>query len=548
MNKAWTLMKIMVKMQLSMVGKSDSEKFGLGCSILLILPFAGLLLYSFNGLIEVLYNTLSPTGNENVILGLIFTMMFIVFFFVSISTVLSSFYFAEDVEPFIALPFQPYQVLLGKSAIPFLSLYGINTALLLPVLMFYGEHSQAEILYYIYALILWVLAPLIPFVFASIFIIFIMRFANISKNKDRTKILMGTMGFLFIIGFNIVIRLNSGNSSEEGIAPLIQEQNTLLELVTKFFPTAYFSSVSLTNPSSLPGILYLLLVLGLSIVFLFLFMTVGQSMYFKGVLGLSGGSRKNFSEKAVTKNMKKRSILTTLMVKETRIILRTPTFFTQIIMQSLFVPVFLIVIVLLETNGSFSSIGTLLNGWGEKKSLLILFGVTIITLGVNPASISAISRDGKSWFNHLYLPIQANTVMRSKILISFSISLLSLTIISILTLFVLNIGLITWFCWLILSLLTNWITSNAGVLVDLSQPKLNWTDEREVFKGRFIGLIALAIIALVFGLAILILWNVAALQGTWLVFFILLFYLCLLTFICHQYLKRMIKEKYFNLL
>ncbi|MGP4069828.1 putative ABC transporter permease subunit [Halobacillus sp. B29] len=546
MSNAWKLMKIMVKMQLSWAGKSSSEKVGYVIMALALIPFGALILFSLNSLIGNLYNALSPTGNESVILALFFILMFVIFLVTSIGTVLSSFYFAEDVESFIALPFHPYQIVLGKSAVPFLSLYGLNALILLPVLLFYGLHSSAGLLYYLFAILLWAVTPVIPFVLLSIVLMFLMRFANISKNKDRTKIIVGMFGFIFAIGINVVIRLDSGGDGS-GTADLIREQNGLLELVTGFFPTAYFSSIALTQPGSLTGVLYLLLMLGLSIGFAILFLTVGQKVYFKGVLGLSGGTRGHFNEKKIHKTIKQKPIIYSLWLKEMRIIFRTPAFFTQIVVQSLFFPVFLLVILFMESNTSVASLGSLLTQLDGKKLVLGLFGFTLLAVGMTPASFSSISRDGKSWFNHLHLPIAPQTVLRSKIVTAFTLNLLTIAILSFAALFLVQVSFKIWIIWLLLALVTNWVTSIGGLIIDLYSPKLDWTDEREVFKGRFIGLAMLAIEATVFGTLILILWNVSAISGIWVTSGVLLTFLIILIAACHAGLKRLSDKRYYSI-
>ncbi|MGR9050967.1 putative ABC transporter permease subunit [Halobacillus faecis] len=543
MNKAWKLMRVMVKMQLSMANKSNTEKFGFVIIGLMMIPFGLLILFFIQGIIGNMYAALEPLGNEGVILGLLFVMMTFIFCFTSIGTVLSSFYFAEDVESFISLPFQPYQILFGKSAVPFLSLYGLNTILLLPSLVFYGLHSGAGALYYLLAIIVWALTPIIPFVLTAIVLMFIMRFANISRNKDRTKVLVGLLGFVFAIGINVLLRLDSGTAN---VAEMLTQQNALLELVTKFFPTAYFSSIALTEIGSWTGLFYFVVFIALSLVAILLFLTVGQKLYFKGVLGLSGGKRNKFDEEKVQKHLKQQSLLTSLWQKEMRIIFRTPTFFTQIVVQSLFFPVFLIVIMMLDPNGPLTGWGTQLNVIEGKKVILGMFGLTVVALGINPASFSSISRDGKSWFNHLYLPIPSSTVILSKLLVSFFMNLLSILLLSLAALIVLKVPFIIWLLWFIISLITGWVASIAGLMIDLYSPKLNWTDEREVFKGRFIGIVPLALEAAVFGVVILILWN-SSLEGVWTVSIMLILILLIITAITQYFLNRMVQKKYYKI-
>ncbi len=547
MAKTWKLIRIMVKMQLSLVGKSTNEKLGYVFLGIFAIPAALFILYIVNGLISSMYGVLAPSGNESVILGLLFVITSILFVFISVGTILSSFYFAEDVESFVALPFQPYQIILGKSAVPFLTLYLTNLVVLAPSLVIYGLHSHAGVVYYLFGFILWLLTPVIPFVVTAVLIMFVMRFLNLSKNKDRIKVFAGLLTFVFVIGINIVIRLNSSETNPgSNLAQLLAEQNGLLQMTTKFYPPAYFSSISLNEPMSIAGAGYFLLTCALSIVALIFMMTTGQKLYFKGVLGLSGGTKKAISPAKMSKKIQKKNVLYSSWVREMKIMLRTPTFFTQIIVQSLLLPVLFVIILIMDTSGSIQGISTVVNSWQGKTIILTMVGFTVFILGINPAAISSVSRDGKSWFNHLYMPIRAESVMLSKILASFFINFLSLVILLIMA-FLFNIPAMITLIWIILSLLINWLTSIIGTILDLYTPNLHWTDEREVFKGRFIGLLALAVEVVIFAPLILILWNADGIEGIWMTTVILFGTLTLLILISHRILKTMIEKHFYSL-
>ncbi|WP_079529274.1 putative ABC transporter permease subunit [Halobacillus hunanensis] len=547
MAKTWKLIRIMVKMQLSLVGKSTNEKLGYVFLGIFAIPASLFILYVINGLISSMYGVLAPSGNESVILGLLFVITSILFVFISVGTILSSFYFAEDVESFVALPFQPYQIILGKSAVPFLTLYLTNLVILAPSLVICGLHSHAGIVYYLYAFIIWLLTPVIPFVVTAVLLMFVMRFLNLSKNKDRIKVFAGLLTFVFAIGINIVIRLNSSETNPgSNLAHLLAEQNGLLQLTTKFYPPAYFSSISLTDPMSMAGAGYFLFTFALAIVAILFMMTTGQKLYFKGVLGLSGGTKKTVSPAKMSKKIQKKNFLYSSWVREMKIMLRTPTFFTQIIVQSLLLPVLFVIILVMDTSGSIQGISAVVNSWQGKTIILAMVGFTVLVLGINPAAISSVSRDGKSWFNHLYMPVRAESVMLSKILASFFINFLSLLVLFIMVC-LLKLPIMLTVIWIVLSLLISWLTSIIGTILDLYTPNLHWTDEREVFKGRFIGLLALAVEVIIFAPLILILWRVDGFGGIWMTTMILFAALSLLIFISNRILKTMIEKHFYSL-
>ncbi|MFC7320133.1 putative ABC transporter permease subunit [Halobacillus campisalis] len=551
MNKTWKLIRTIVKMQFSLAGKSTSEQIGYAFLFIFAIPFSIFIFYAINGIVGGLYTILEPAGNESFILGLLFISMFVVLILVSVGSILSSFYFAEDIESFLSLPYHPFQIMLGKSAVPFITLYVTNAAILAPGLIVFGLHSGSGVLYYIYALILWTVTPVLPFVLTAIIVMYGMRFLNLSKNKDRMKIFAGLFTFIFIIGINIVLRTNNSSADTgEDLARLIQEQNGLLNTITTFFPTAYLHSISLTDPASARGFLFLVLSLLIIACAFALYLTAGQKIYFKGVLGLSGGSKKKFDEEKITKRIKQSNVLFISWVREMRTIFRTPTFFTQIIVQSLVFPVLFIVVILFDSSGgdfSISSLGAMVEEIEPKRFILAMTGFTVFALGINPASISSVSRDGKSWFNHLYMPIKAETVIMSKVWAAFCINLLTLLVIGAVAFIFVNIPIGIGVIWFGLSLIINWITSVAGTTLDLYTPNLQWTDEREVFKGRLIGILALIIEVVVFGSIILFLWNVDWLEGLWMTSSILTAAFILLSFVCHLILRKVIRTQYYSI-
>ncbi|UOQ43556.1 ABC transporter permease [Halobacillus salinarum] len=549
MVKTWKLIKTMVKMQFSMAGKRASEKLGLFLVVLIGLPMGIALLYLLNGMISSLYNALAPSGNENVVLALLFVFMSMVYILVSFTSILSSFYFAEDVEAFIALPLQPYQIIAGKSAVPFIQLYGVNTAIVLPSLFMYGNASGSEAAYYVYAFIVWLFLPVLPFVIAAILLMFFMRFANISKNKDRTKVLAGIFSFVFLIVFNVIIRMNmDAGKMSENVASMIHEKNGMLTMITQFFPNAYFGSMGLSEASNWVGLIHLLIYVCLSIVCILIFMTLGQSLYFKGVLGLSGGSRQKSKDLSLKGEGKQRPIVFAALIKELKVIFRTPTFFTQIVIQSLLFPFFLIVVFFMESSSTFNQLGSMVSNYDAKSLLLIMVGFTSLVVGVNPAAITSVSRDGKSWFTHLYLPVSAEAIMFSKVLAAFLLNALSIVIIGVISLVIFHVPFYTWVLWFILSLFISLATSLLGTVVDLYDPKLMWTDEREIFKGRFIGLIVLGVEGMTLGLSLLLLWNISAVKSPSSTALLLLLVLLAISMICFKLLKKLTKEKFFNLL
>ncbi|MUK88775.1 hypothetical protein GMD78_10260 [Ornithinibacillus sp. L9] len=541
MSKTWIVMKNMLKIHYSRAGNNNSQIILLSIAGIFLFPFLFFYLGLINNAVSGLYELLEPFGQSSVIIGLLFLLLTALLFIISFVLVISSFYFAEDINSFIPLPIQPYQILLGKATVPLLYLYVTTFAIYFPVLFYFGSNSNASIVYYLLGIILFVFLPFIPFVLAAIFVMFIMRFVNIAKNKDRSKVLGGIFVLLMIILLNVVVRLNANpDEMMENFAQFIQEKDGLLQMITAAYPPALIGSKALTV-AGWESLLYFLLMISISIGFIFLFIIVGQKLYLGGVLGINVGNKKNISSERLHKKLRKHPVWLSYLQKELRIIFRTPTFFMQCVVQSLFGPIFLVIILMMDSN--FNSLSGTLDQFSYKQQILILFAATLFILSANATGISSISREGKSWHTNLFLPLDLKQVFLSKIAAGWTINLVSILLIAIGLIVVLDISWLLFSLWLALSFVASWFTSLMGTYLDFSHPKLHWTDEQEVFKARLIGFLALLFEFVPLGIIVVIIWNTPFVQGGIVTFVLLLLLMFIATALVHYLLQKKISNK-----
>ncbi|MCD5324909.1 MULTISPECIES: putative ABC transporter permease subunit [Pontibacillus] len=512
MNKTLLLSKVMMKMHFSWSTKSDGQKAGTFLVGALFIPLLLMWFWFLDSIIGGLYQVLSPAGLSPMILAISLIMVSIVLLFTSLPSILTSFFFSEDIETYIPLPMHPYQIIFGKSIGPLVTVYGFALFGLGPVFLLYGMYASASIGYFFTAIGTLLLFPIVPYVVAGLLMMVVMRYANISKNKDRTKVIAGIFSLIFIIGINIVIRLNQDpeNVSKDVGQWLTNQEHTIWN-TTKFIPNAFLATEGLNG--QLPAWQSLLAFIGFvafTIISAGVFLFAGQKLYYHGVRGVSGGGK---GKKAVDlqRNNKTRKPFWSYTWKEIKIVFRTPSFFINCVIQNLFAPIFLAIMLFLD-NG----IGELTGEIGSvdgKYIILGMVGFTLFILGTNPTSTTAISREGRSWFTNLYMPIKPSTILFSKALAAFFIQGISLIILFFLFAFVIHIPLVHIILWVLLALGISWFSNLFGVYLDAKQPKLEWSDEQQVFKARFVPLQSMLIQAFCFGLFIFVLW-VAPFKGT----------------------------------
>ena len=113
-------------------------------------------------------------------------------FIFGINTIMNNFYFSNDVEQILPLPFKGSQIVFGKFLSVLIDMYLYAGFLVLPLIA-YGVASKAGLVYYIYALLALLITPILPMILASLICMVLMRFTSLSKHKDAFRMLSGTL-------------------------------------------------------------------------------------------------------------------------------------------------------------------------------------------------------------------------------------------------------------------------------------------------------------------------------------------------------------------
>ncbi len=258
MNKIWTLTKVLLKLNYADIITDKKKRWAYVFSFVALL-FAG---FIFIGpLTYGMYVQMKAFGQETLSLGMGLAVASIWVFVISITNILTVFYYNNDVETLLPLPLQPAQIITAKFITVLIAQYVMASFILFPIFIVYGIQSGAFITYYVYVLIIYIFFPIIPLVLASLLMTLLMRYTNVAKNKDRGNIFIGLVTLLLIVGINIFMQWRNKNvASEDMVANYFAEhQSSLLVQITNYFPTTYFGAMGLIENASWQGIVYVFL-------------------------------------------------------------------------------------------------------------------------------------------------------------------------------------------------------------------------------------------------------------------------------------------------
>jgi ABC-2 type transport system permease protein len=491
------------------------------------------------------YDLLARVNQQGIILsfGLAAACMLILIF--GIFYVMSTFYFSMDIERLLPLPLKPSTIMGAKFTVVLVYEYLTELIVVLPILITYGVKSSAGILYYIYAIIIFLTLPIIPLVIDTFINMILMRFTNIAKNKDAFRTVAGVLGLVFAIGINVVIQKMSHQAEdpEKMANMLLQGNNSLVSGASKMFPSTKPAVNSLIYSGDLRGIANILIFLVISFALLTILMYVGESLYLKGVIGISeaASKRKKLSSKEFEQGTAQKSAVWSYTIKELRCLFRTPAYFMNCVIMNFLWPIFLFIPIFAQpdTLKDLSKVKLFVQDSSNMGLIItIAFGIMIFISLANPTAATAISREGQNMFINKYLPMSYSKQIMAKVLSAAILNFVGIAIMFPIVIVILHPPIYLILMAIILGVVITFFTAFVGILIDLNFPKLQWDNEQKAVKQNanvvimmfggmiiggltvfavialgFKGWIAFAVLFAVYGVATIILYLVATTVG-----------------------------------
>jgi ABC-2 type transport system permease protein len=468
--------------------------------IISLLPLAG----AIGAAVWAAYPIFKEIGQEGLIFASGLMMVSMMIFFFGIFYVMNIFYFSKDVESMLPLPLRPSTIMAAKFTVTLLYEYLTELLFLAPVIIAFRIVSKAGIIYYLYSIIGFLALPVIPLVYAGIINMVLMRFTNISRNRDQFRIIGGVAAMLAAIFINIKSQsfFSSFSDPEQIKLLLTQGNNSLVGVISGIFPANKFFALALVNSVNLKGLVNMLLYIAISILFTALFLTLGESFYFKGVIGISEtkSKRKKLTTEQFNRSVVKTSIIKSYTIKELKLLVRTPIYFINCVLMNFIWPLFLF-IPLLSSSEDGLGIREIQefakSGSNEGMILAIAFAAILFASGTNGVTSTAISREGTNIFIAKYIAVSYHDQIMAKIMSGVILGLVAMLSMLIAAIFILlpTIHLILFI--LITGVVGVLFTSFLGILIDLNFPKLHWDNEQKAVKQNMNLMFSILISAVV---------------------------------------------------
>ncbi|PEP91043.1 ABC transporter permease [Bacillus toyonensis] len=541
MSKIWTLTKVLLKLNYADFITDKKKRWAYVFSFAAIL-FVGFLI--FGSMTHGMYEGMKQLGQDpGMIIAMGLAIASIWVFLMSITNILTVFYYSNDIEMLLPLPLKPAQIISAKFLTVLITQYVMSSFILLPIFITYGLKSGAFITYYIYMIFIYLLFPIVPLVLASLLMTVIMRYTNIAKNKDRGNIFIGIVSIIFIVGINVFMQWrNKSAFSGDGAAEyLVNNQSSLIVQMTNYFPTTYFGAVALVESANWKGPLYVMIFALISFVFFVLFYYIAERTYLKGVIGLSTSTAKKevISAEGLQKSTVQSSHLKAYVKKEFKTLFRTPQFFLNCIVQTFVMPIMLFFILFVQ-DGNLKFITEYINN-PETTGFAIGVGLcaSLFLMGSNVIATTSFSRDGSSWFVNRYLPVKASDIFFAKAITAWLINVIILAVFGITMAVVAGISPVFMILWFLLSANGLLLINLIGTRWDAQTADIHWDTEQKLFKSRYTTLwnfLANILIALIIVAGVSVLYFFLQV-GLWVMFIVLFAMFTIVNYIFIKILK-----------
>jgi ABC-2 type transport system permease protein len=440
--------------------------------------------YLFLRFIKFAYMGLQPFHQQSTILllSILISQLFVLVF--GIYYVIAAFYFSRDAEILLPLPLTPSQVVVSKFAVILVNEYLTLALFLLPVFLQFGRLEQSGLEYWVQAVLVYMLLPVIPLAVVSLATLGMMRVVNLGKRKD----LMITLGSLFMIlvvfGLQYMIGRSAGSNTAETMIHLLSAPDSLVNRIGAAFPPSIWATRALAGGFSWSGLQNLLLLAGISALFFFIMVVVAGRVFYGGLVGLGEVQARNRVLPAAGVSAltgAAASPIQTIFLRELRIMNRTPIFLLNGVGTVFILPL----IVFLTMQGKGLSRGSPLAILTSNNSAWVILGAAAFFTfcsALNGTAASTFSREGLMFWLSKVIPVRPEIQVAAKFLHSYAIGVLGIVVSSTMAVFVFGLRVGPCAAAVAVALAATFFLTATGMMIDLARPLLDWTNPQKAMK------------------------------------------------------------------
>lgn len=402
-------------------------------------------------------------------------------------------YFSSDSEFMTTLPVKPSVVFLAKLTYVYLTETVVGALIAVPALLSLGfAVPSLGAGYYVVILLAVILCPALPMTLAAILSAPLMKIVSFFKNKGAAASI--ALVLLFAVVFGGYYALLGNIASSDGSGEIIDPEAVILSLkaglttVTNvLFPLSAAARLAVGSTATLFGEFALPAAIAINLATLLLSFVlfaaiaafISSIAYESAVQKIAEGNGSVAVKKAGKEETS--TPLVALMKKEWREMLRTPAFAFQCLGCAVLCPI----LIAFFASG-FESGAIAAEGLGDVKllvSFVCLLMICVMGVSTNVGACTSYTREGKNFHVLKTVPLEAKTIVKSKLLVYLIVSTVSI-VASLAVTAVVAFHPINLACGAVFLLAYNYGFNCFCQWFDLRKPKLNWVTQNEAVKNN----------------------------------------------------------------
>ncbi|KAF0197645.1 MAG: hypothetical protein FD169_247 [Bacillota bacterium] len=404
--------------------------------------------------------------------------------FMGLFTLISLFYFSNDLETLVPLPLKEKAILASKFLIANITEYLPALFIVIPAMIAYNQYVPLGTAGWISAVVVFLLLPVVPLSIAGIIVVTLMRGLN-RRHRD-IMIVLSSLILLAVIMY-VQFLFQSAVINDVDIEAILQNRVDLVRLLGSAFPPSVWATRAISRAGQAEGFVSLTYLVFSSVLGVWAFLSVGQRVFYGGLIGGAEHERKNiaFTQQVLSKRATSTPALKALFLREWRLFLRVPIWVLNGFIAVILVPLMAFVPAFTGGQGLQE-----LAKWAKSApnglvaSTLIFAGMIAALSSLNTLASTSISREGKHLWISKVLPIQPRLQVIAKLIHAGLASLIIAVLISGLyyymfaphIMYVLGAGL--------LGITVGAMPQLLGMLFDIWHPFLTWTNPQHAVKNN----------------------------------------------------------------
>lgn len=509
MKKAWVLTKLYINSLYGFSGFINDLKMDRK-SALKKLAFIILIIVSLSGSVGLFvafnvkaFDLLKPMNQQGLVITLGVIMASLITLVFGIIGTIANYFVEKEGDIILAMPIKGWQILFSKYFSSYVYEAILSIIIMATGFVVYGIKSGSGLLFYIICIITSAIIPLIPLTLCYFIVIPLMRAGSILRKKDFTMIMTGVIAIAFAVGIQYLSQsMVKISQNPNAMIQRLTAPNGLVALAGKIYYPSVWATYGIVDYTSLKGIVNLLLFVFVSVAVVALLILSMKEVYATSIVGSQEVSKgRKFSEKELRSRLKGRSMLSSLLDREIKLMNREPIYMLNGPLVILIMPIILGFMFYLQKGELMKSVNEVLKLTNANYYLTMGTAGLAVFLGVSVNITSTcISREGKTFEMLKGMPIEPEKYLLSKLLHGLIFGVIGDVVCVIMGQAIFKIGYSNMMIAFFMAIFVMLPILIGGIIIELAYPKLLWDNPQKAMKQNFNGVIvilgAMGIVAL----------------------------------------------------